>query len=79
MQKTTGDIAKKIAADYKVYRCDFAWSDNANTWISNILSDSDMANNFFGGLTNTIVKQQILSRFFNNPLERFKTVNSPTA
>ena len=78
MQKTTGDIAKKIAQQItKSIGADSAWSDNANTWISNILSDSDMANSFFAGLTNTIVKQQILSRFFNNPLERFKTGERP--
>lgn len=78
MQKTTGDIAKKIAKQItKSIGADSAWSDNANTWISNILSDSDMANSFFSGLTNTIVKQQILSRFFNNPLERFKTGELP--
>ena len=78
MQKTTGDIAKKIAKQITdAIGADSAWSDNANTWISNILSDSDMANSFFSGLTNTIVKQQILSRFFNNPLERFKTGELP--
>ena len=78
MQKTTGDIAKKIAKQItEAIGADSAWSDNANTWISNILSDSDMANSFFSGLTNTIVKQQILSRFFNNPLERFKTGELP--
>lgn len=78
MQKTTGDIAKKIAKQITdAIGADSAWSDNANTWISNILSDSDMANSFFSGLTNTIVKQQILSRFFNNPLERFKSGELP--
>lgn len=78
MQKTTGEIAKKIAKQITTaIGADSAWSDNANTWISNILSDSDMANSFFSGLTNTIVKQQIISRFFNNPLERFKTGELP--
>ena len=79
MQKTDGEIAKKIAEQITkgIVGGDAAWSDNAHTWISNILSDSDMANSFFTGLTNTIVKQQIISRFFNNPLERFKTGELP--
>ena len=79
MQKTDGEIAKKIAEQItkSIVGGDSAWSDNAHTWISNILSDSDMANSFFSGLTNTIVKQQIISRFFNNPLERFKTGELP--
>ena len=79
MQKTDGEIAKKIAEQItkSIVGGDAAWSDNAHTWISNILSDSDMANSFFSGLTNTIVKQQIISRFFNNPLERFKTGELP--
>lgn len=79
MQKTDGEIAKKIAEQITkgIVGGDAAWSDNAHTWISNILSDSDMANSFFSGLTNTIVKQQIISRFFNNPLERFKTGELP--
>lgn len=78
IQTTTGDIAKKIAQQItKSIGADSAWSDNAATWISNILSDSDMANSFFSGLTNTIVKQRIKSSFFNNPLERFKTGELP--
>lgn len=78
IQATTGEIAKKIAQQItKSIGADSAWSDNAATWISNILSDSDMANSFFSGLTNTIVKQRIKSAFFNNPLERFKTGELP--
>lgn len=78
IQKTTGEIAKGIAKQITTaIGGDSAWSDNAHTWITNILSDRVMTNNFFTGLTNTIIKQRIISHLFNNPLERFKTGQLP--
>lgn len=78
IQRTTGEIAKGLAKQITTaIGADAAWSDNPHTWITNILSDPDMSNNFFTGLTNTIIKQRVISHTFNNPLERFKTGQLP--
>lgn len=78
IQRTTGTIAKGLAKQITTaIGGDSAWNDNAHTWIANILSDPDMTNNFFTGLTNTIIKQRVISHMFNNPLERFKTGQLP--
>lgn len=76
IQRTTGDIAKKICKQVTEH-IGGTWSDSPAQWWSNIYSDAQTVNAFFTALTNTIIKQRIISESFENPLAKYKSNDLP--
>ena len=76
IQRTTGDIAKKICKQITEH-IGGEWSDNPAQWWSNVFSDEQTFNSFNTTLANTIIKQRIISEGFENPLAKYKTNELP--
>lgn len=76
LQKTTGDIAKKLCQQITEH-IGGEWSDNPAQWWSNIYNSSQTTNMFFTELMNTIIKQRIISESFENPLGKYKSGELP--
>lgn len=72
LQKTTGDIAKKVCKQITEH-IGGTWSDNPAQWWSNIFSNEQTINSFFNELVNVCIEQRVVSLGFDNPLNYLKT------